>query len=276
MKPADSLATQPRYRALAETLREEIVAGVHAPGTQLPTEAELASRFGMSRGTVVKAIDTLVAEGVVTKRQGAGSFVSQPSLHRRSSRLMSFTETLDAQGRTAGQKVLSYAVADPEEARGLGVHDPAMLLARLRFVDGLPMTIHRSFIPEWVMARLSVESLGQLLKGEGSLYAAFESAGVTIDRGSEHVSARLARKDEAATLKLATPAVLMVVIRQSYDGEGQLIEAAEAIYNAEHYTYDLDLVRGQGHSAPHRLQIAQDASQDNLRAFPKPPNQQEN
>lgn len=258
MNDHDSSAAQPRYRVLANTLRQEIVSGAYQPGAQLPTEAELAKRFGMSRGTVVKAIDTLVGEGVVTKRQGAGSFVSMPSLHRRSSRLMSFTETLDAQGHTASQKVLSYGGADTEEARAFGAHEPAVLLTRLRYVDHVPVTIHRSFIPDRVMAKLSAERLGQLLKGEASLYAAFEAEEITIDRGAEHVSARLATADEAKALNLQLPAALMVVIRQSFDAEGQLIEAAEAVYHADYYTYDLDLIRGQAHEAPHRLRIAQD------------------
>lgn len=160
MRRLDSPDTQPRYRVLADLLRQEIVGGTYAPGAQLPTEAELSTKFGMSRGTVVKAIDTLVGEGLVTKRQGSGSFVSMPTLHRRSSRLMSYTETLNAQGHSAGQKVLSYGSADVGEARAFGVHEPAMLLARLRYFDHVPVTIHRSFIPCDVVARLSAENLG--------------------------------------------------------------------------------------------------------------------
>lgn len=254
---ASSLA-QPRYRLLAESLRSEIVAGAYKPGSQLPTEAELAKKFGMSRGTVVKAIDMLVAEGIVTKRQGAGSFVSLPALHRRSSRLMSFSETLGAQGRVATQKVLAYGPASDPEARAAGVHEPAMLLVRLRYVDGLPVTIHRSFIPERVIERLSAERLGQLLKGEASLYAALEAAGITIDRGAENVSARLATAAEAAALNVELPAALMQVVRRSVDAAGQLIEAAEAVYHADYYTYDLELIRGNAHDAPHRLRIARD------------------
>lgn len=234
----------------------------------MPTEAELASRFGMSRGTVVKAIDTLVAEGIVIKRQGAGSFVALPALHRRSSRLMSFSETVHAQGRTSSQKVISYSRADNEQARAYGVHESSMLLVRLRLVDGVAATIHRSFIPERVLGRLSAEKLGQLLKGEASLYAAFEEAGITIGRGSEHVSARLATLAEAETLNIPRPSALMVVIRQSYDPEGHLIEAAEAVYHADYYTYDLELVRGTAHEVPHRLRIVPNSKSNN--------NQQEN
>ncbi|WP_375589271.1 GntR family transcriptional regulator [Hoeflea alexandrii] len=157
MATKEQPVSNPRYRILAEALREAIVAGEYPPGGQLPTEAELAKRFGMSRGTVVKAIDTLVAEGIVIKRQGAGSFVAVPALHRRSSRLMSFTETVSEQGRTSSQKVLSYGRANKEEARAYGSHEPSMLLTRLRFVDRVAASIHRSFIPERVLEQLSAE-----------------------------------------------------------------------------------------------------------------------
>jgi GntR family transcriptional regulator len=258
MATEEQPVSNPRYRILAEALREAIVAGEYPPGGQLPTEAELAKRFGMSRGTVVKAIDTLVAEGIVLKRQGAGSFVSLPALHRRSSRLMSFTETVSEQGRTSSQKVLSYGRASKEEARAYGAHEPSMLLARLRFVDGIAASIHRSFIPERILEQISAEKLGQLLKGDASLYAAFEDAGIAIGRGSEHVSARLATADEAEMLNIRCPSALMVVIRQSYDHQGQLIEAAEAVYQADYYTYDLELVRGTAHEVPHRLRVVTD------------------
>ena len=264
MNTADSSLQKPRYRALADSLRARIVAGDHAPGAQLPTELDLAQEFGVSRGTVIKAIDVLVAEGIVTKRQGAGSFVSLPSLHRRSLRLLSFSETVSAEGHKASQRVLSYRPAGDDEARAFGAVEPSAMLVRLRYVDSVPCAIHRSVIPNRVMERLPVAMLGQILRGgesDFSLYAAFAAAGLVIDRGNEHVSARLATKEEAEVLNVRLPAALMVVVRQSFDAEGRLIEAAEAIYHADYYSYDLALVRGNSHDAPHRLRL----TQENLR-----------
>jgi GntR family transcriptional regulator len=254
-------APSPRYRALAETLRARIADGTHPPGSQLPTEADLATVFAVSRGTVVKAIDQLVAEGIVTKRQGAGSFVSMPSLHRRSARLISFTETVTAQGRHASQRLLQYREAEEGEARAFGVTQPAVMLVRLRYVDGVPCAIHRSLVPSAVMGLLPTAMLGQLLQGgesNFSLYAAFEAAGLIVQRAAEHISARLATAEEAAALHVRRPASLIVVVRRSFGVEGQLIEAAEAIYHADYYSYDLELVRGAAHDAPHRLRLARD------------------
>jgi GntR family transcriptional regulator len=264
-QPSSSPASLPRYRRLAERLRAQIAEGSYAPGAQLPTETELALQFDVSRGTVIKAIDQLVAEGIVTKRQGSGSFVTMPSLRRRSSRLLSFTETVDAQGRRASQRVLSYGPADDEQARAMGVLQPAARLVRLRYVDGVACAIHSSIIPQRVMERLPVESLGQILQGgetDFSLYTALRGAGLTIERGAERVSARLATSEEAAALKVSLPVALMVVVRQSFDADGHLIEAAEAVYHADFYTYDLELERGVSHDAPHRLRIVGDNNEE--------------
>ncbi len=258
MNAADSRLLTPRYRALAESLRARIVAGDQAPGSQLPTEMDLAQEFGVSRGTVIKAIDVLVAEGIVTKRQGAGSFVSLPSLHRRSLRMLSFTETVSAEGYKASQRVLFYRPARDDEARAFGAVEPSAMLVRLRFVDSVPCAIHRSVIPNRVMEMLPFAMLGQILRGgesDYSLYAAINAAGLVIHRGSEHVSARLATTDEAEVLNVRLPAALMVVVRQSFDAEGRLIEAAEASYHADYYSYDLELTRGNSHRAPHRLRL---------------------
>lgn len=252
-------ADGPRYRHLAKQLREAVTSGEYAPGARLPTESELARRAGMSRGTVIKAIAELVSEGIVTKRQGAGSFVSLPALHRRSSRLVSFSETVIEQGRKASQRVLSYSAADDEWARAMGAVEPSVELVRLRYVDGVAYAIHRSVVPQRVMDLLPAESLGQLIRGgesNFSLYAAFDAAGVEIERGSEHISARLATAAEAKQLNLATPAALMSVTRQSYGADGRLIEAVEALYDAETYSYDLELQRGVSAAVPHRMRMA--------------------
>lgn len=252
--------SQPRYRILADDLRARIADGAFPSGARLPTEAEWARQFGVSRGTVIKAIDVLVAEGIVTKRQGAGSFVSQPTLHRRSSRLQSFSQTVDAQGHQATQRVLSYGRASVEDARAYGILEPAAMLERLRFVDGVPCAIHRAMIPERIIDMLPAEILGQFLKStesDFSLYAAFEEAKLEISSGSEHVTARLATYAEAETLHVTPPAALIIVVRKSYDALGAPVEATEAIYNADYYSYELDLVRSHAQEAPQRLSLVQ-------------------
>ena len=249
----------PRYRRMAEALRQAILNGTYAPGAQLPTETELAEQFDVSRGTVIKGVGLLVSEGIVTRRQGAGSFVSVPSLRRNSSRLLSFAETIGLQGRRSGQAVLSFRPASDEEARAYGVSEASMLLERLRYVDGAPCAIHRSLVPQRLFDAMPPNAVGRLLQGgetDFSLYAALEASGVVFERGHERVSARLAVHGEADALGLAMPAALIVVVRQSHGEDGRMIEATEAVYPSEFYTYEVDLLRGSDLAAAHRLRVA--------------------
>ena len=65
------LANLPRYQSLSDEIRSRIQAGEYGTGDRLPSEAELCRQHGVSRGTAVKAIEQLVAEGVAIRRQGS-------------------------------------------------------------------------------------------------------------------------------------------------------------------------------------------------------------
>jgi len=72
---------KPRYLLVADALRDGILAAKWKPGDLLPSESQLCRDFGVSRGTVVKAIEVLLGDGLAHRRQGVGTFVSRPS-HR--------------------------------------------------------------------------------------------------------------------------------------------------------------------------------------------------
>ncbi|MBC7320576.1 GntR family transcriptional regulator, partial [bacterium] len=69
----------PIYAKIAETLRNEIKSGNFKPGDQLPTEGELCRLYNVSRGTIQKALNLLVSEGIISRRRGIGSFVRESS-----------------------------------------------------------------------------------------------------------------------------------------------------------------------------------------------------
>src|SRR6188474_3249970 len=67
---------RPLYEQVRQRLLEGISAGEWAPGTAIPTEGALAAAFGVAIGTIRKAVDGLVAEGLLVRRQGKGTFVT--------------------------------------------------------------------------------------------------------------------------------------------------------------------------------------------------------
>src|SRR5579863_9052969 len=103
----DSSQDRPLYRQLSDRLRGQI-ARMRA-GDRISSEPELAQSLGVSRFTVAKAIESLVDEGLVVRRQGKGTFVAVPPLLRTPIDLRSFTESVRATGRSATSELLEFA-----------------------------------------------------------------------------------------------------------------------------------------------------------------------
>ncbi len=234
---------------LADDLRSQIELGELAAGDRLPSETELATRYGFSRGTVVKAIELLVTEGVVNRKQGSGSFVSKRSLHRKAGKLLSFVDSVKEDGHRTAQSIISLDEAGLITAREFGVTPPAMSLKRLRSIDGVPCTIHHSIIPQSVFGCLfdSAQHQSEIMnRPDFSLYALFEERGLLVSEARERVTARLAEADEVELLGIESGAPVIVVFRVSYSAIGELLEAVEAVYRSDYYTYDTHLIRGAG------------------------------
>lgn len=238
------------YLKLAQSLRERIENGEFCPGDRLPSEAELSAENGISRGTVVRAIEQLVRLGLVTRRQGAGTFVASRSLHRRAGDLLSFTQSARLDGHTSSQLLVSFGPVDPSAAIQLGISGPSMQLERIRMVDGVPCAIHRSTIPQSVCTRIEElrEPGDALSRPDLSLYALFEKNNLRVEEASERVTARLATSEEARLLKVTQPAAVIVVFRVSKTGNGQIVEVIEAVYRSDFYSYETHLVRSNAGS----------------------------
>ena len=238
-------AYMPRYAALADRLRRQIENGDLKPGDKVPSETQLCAENGVSRGTVVRAIEQLVGDGIITRRQGAGSFVARPSLHRRAGRLLGFSESAASAGLRSTHSLVSCREATEDEAREFDIGGRAICLTRIRYLDGLRCAIHRSVIPHGIARSLDAfngSEPGALGKSNFSLYSAFEKAGLSVWRAQERATARLATADEKSQLELDGPTAVMVVFRRSYDKSGRILEAVEAVYDGRFYTFDMQLV----------------------------------
>lgn len=240
---------QALYLQLADELRSGIVSQKWQPGDLLPSETVLSQEYSVSRGTVVKAIELLLQEGLAQRRQGVGTFVTRPALHRRPGFLQGFAETVLKQGRVPSQKLLELRQLERDEAMQYGCHEPAVLLYRVRLVDDIPWALHKSLIPMTVADRIpALNTSGKRLREavNFSLYQAIGDANYIIDSAEESVQSRLATDEEAAFLKIDVPAAVMMVHRKSYDPDDHLLELVEAVYLGDSYSYDARLVRTYG------------------------------
>ena len=94
----------PLYQQLYQLLRNKILAGEWHPDEMLPSEADLIAQYQVSRATVRQALDELVSDGLIYRKQGRGTFVAPPTVEQGLVRIVSFTEDMQQRGFTAGNE----------------------------------------------------------------------------------------------------------------------------------------------------------------------------
>ena len=150
------------YEQLRGELRDRIERGVYRPGDLFPSEAELIAEHSVSRITVRRAIAELQREGLVTTRQGAGTYVSDPA-RAGAQCLLSFTSVVLREGRVPGARSISMAVEHGPAVvtRQLRLPMDAVLvhIKRLRTVDGEPVFLSDAYVPVSVLPNTARDHL---------------------------------------------------------------------------------------------------------------------
>jgi GntR family transcriptional regulator len=231
---------RPLYRQLADWLRLDLAS--RGAGDRIDSEPTLARKFGVSRFTVTRAIEILVDNGLVNRRQGLGSFVAAPPLKRTPSYHLSFTEAVRSQGRVASHRLLNFGPVPWREDLPYPEGSPLLGLDRLRLVDRIPTAIHRSVVSAEIARAIGLNA--KVARAPHfSLYRLFENMGLVIARGAETLRARRATEEEAELLELGGDRVVMAVQRHTYAADGAILDAVDAVYDARRYSYRAELRR---------------------------------
>lgn len=229
----------PRYLQLRRRIEEGIERGILAPEAPLPPERELAALTDLSRVTVRKATQALVEDGIITQRQGSGSFVAPKELRveQSLSRLTSFTEDMARRGMKSESKWLERGIfmPSPEEvmALALGLADQVSRIARLRLASGRPMAIERASLP--------VDILPNPLEVTTSLYEVLERTGRRPVRALQKISAVNLEAGDAEMLDLDAGAAGLRIERTSYLRDGQVVEFTRSLYRGDAYDFVAEL-----------------------------------
>lgn len=229
-------ADLPRYRTIEHALRERI-AGLR-PGDALPSDHELCTEFGVSRMTARNAMHRLSEEGLVVRLPGRGSFVAQPSSHRRADRLMSFSSEMIRRGRVPSSIIVAREIrpAWQSAAADLGLREgePIVFLRRVRCADGEPVALETTLLVGGVSPAVMAADLRR-----ESLHATLAAAGWSLRRGTATVTAGPASKEDARLLGVARGDPMLVERRVIVDGHGRPTEATESRYAAGRYAIDV-------------------------------------
>jgi GntR family transcriptional regulator len=229
-------APGPLYQQLHRALRTAIANKQLAPDAALPPERDIAHDLGVSRITVRKALDALVGEGLVTRRQGAGTFVAA-RVEKSFSKLSSFTEDMLARGRTPRSAWLKRTdgAVTPEEAMILGLSPatPVYRFSRIRFADELPMALEYTTVPSFCLP--SKETV------EESLYEALEASGHRPVRALQRLRAVLFSDEQAKLLNVPEGSPGLLIERRGFLRDGRPVEFTQSYYRGDAYDFVAEL-----------------------------------
>ena len=238
---------KPKHAQLRDILRRMAEQEL-PPGSPIPSERDLAQQYGVSRITVRAAVGQLVAEGLLTRAKGRGTFTARRRMDVQLY-LESFTDDMRRRGMTPATEVVACGEESPspEAAAALGLlpPEPACRLVRVRLADGVPLAVERGWYNPRVVPDLDRHDL------TASLYTLIaDTYGVQLDHAAQTVWAEGADPDTAKLLGVRTGSSLLVFRRVS-SSRGRPVEDMTSWYRGDLYQVTMQLDRTVPESGPH-------------------------
>ncbi len=222
----------PLYTRLQKMMREAITEKRLSSGEALPSEREIANAMGISRVTVRRAIDDLVEEGILTQRQGAGTFVSkrveQPLNH-----LKSFTEVMGEQDRVVTSQWLGRSIRIPtteeQQMLSLSKDDEVVMFHRLRLADMSPMAIEIATLPR--------KLLDNPFDVDDSLYSILGQKGLRPVKALQRIRAVSLDAERAELLAVPTDFATLYIERVGLLEDDTPIEFTRSWFAGDSYDF---------------------------------------
>lgn len=240
MVSVDANARMPLYHQVEVAIRERISSGAWAPGTQIPTEDQLCEQFRVSRVTIRHALRNLVAQGLLERERGRGTFVRDTTLTAGARGLTSFSAEMEALGLKPGARTLSATVmpASPEVAGALELLEGERVVAirRLRTGDGRPVGVQTAYLPD-----RRFPGLADLTLDDRSLYAVLrEHYGVAPGEAIETFRITHVPDQDAALLEVEPGNCAFAVERLTSDAH-EPFEFVQSLMRGDRYRVRLVL-----------------------------------
>lgn len=230
----------PLYAQVKKHLIHRVLSGEWKPGERLPNEAQIAEGYGLSLGTIRKAIREMVSEGLVARWPGRGTFVTSHGpgghrpfrfncVHRDDGERMAGQPTryLDSRHDRAGERAAAGLATDAD--------DPVAVVVRLRELEGQPVLVETTYLAE-----AHCPGAHKLLwEGQpNSIYQILEqNYGILVTRVEEKVRARAATENESSLLEIPASAPVLEVERTAFSLSGERVEWRTIVCDTEQYHY---------------------------------------
>lgn len=238
-------AGTPLHSRVREAIRHHVRKGelVDESG-RLMTEAELVKHFGVSRITIRHAIQPLVAEGMLSRERGRGTFLRSNEPEHWAGRLMGFSEVIKDAGQEPGARILRQGMTNQVDdlARESLGERAVFELRRLRLADAAAIAIEHAFYPPDIGLELEKYDLTSIV-----MYQVFErDLGFEIEHATQTIGAALAEPGNANLLGVEPGSPLISLERLTTSSEGRPLELLRSVYLPQHFRFTIHLTRGSG------------------------------
>lgn len=239
----------PAYKTVANSLRREIAAGTYPPDRRLPTDAEVRSEFGVSRQTARQAFAELVAEGLVYRVPGRGSYAVASTGGDKYLRSIGSIDDLLALAVDTEMEVIEpfrQAVDVAAAGRLRLVTDEVAVGVFRRLHRGEPFSATTIYLPPNLAERIA--SASQIAETGATSRATVIAL---LDRSGDSPLAGAHQSIGAAVADAATAALIgcnlgdpvLTIDRIYFDRRGRFVELAVSTFNVHRYSYRLELRR---------------------------------
>ena len=235
----DRSSPVPLYFQVARQIEAAIASGDLAAGARLENEIELADRLGLSRPTMRRAIQELVAKGMLVRKRGVGTQVVQSQV-QRPVELSSLYDDLAKTGQNPSTHVISCATVPADEtvaaALGLPQDTPVVAIERLRSARGEPLALLANWVP------VDLGDMTTELLTEYGLYDLMRRYNVNLRIANQRIGATTADTAQARLLHVRRGSALVTMERTSYDDTGRAVELGRHVYRADGYAFEITVV----------------------------------
>jgi GntR family transcriptional regulator len=235
-----SAGFQPLYKQVYDLLTARLVEGYWKPSQLLPSEMMLAEELGVSQGTVRKALNQMVAEKMLQRQQGKGTFVAE---HTQESDLFRFFRLREPHGEIAIPETVvlgsSRRTASDDEAKKLNLDANALVveLTRVRSIHNKPAIIEKVIQPLSVFP--DIDKNTDLPNALYILYQ--EKYGITIMSVNDEIRAVEIPDAYAQHLDLAKGSPVLMIERSSVNIDGRVVELSTAYCSSDNFIYSVQL-----------------------------------
>jgi GntR family transcriptional regulator len=238
----------PLYYQLENILREKIRSGEYGPGDPFPTEDQLVKAYGVSRITVRQALSALEKDGLIARRRGKGSFVTEGRGQLEPMKLTGMMEDIINMGVKTKTKIINFGFVPPPkkvaESLRLDEDSKVLRIERLRLIQEAPISYTISYIPADLGKKINIKDLTT----HPILNILEKKCKVKIGRGFQIIEATVADSRIASFLDVMTGAPLLKIERTVFDIKNRPVEYISILYRSDRYHYSVELIRKRSES----------------------------